>query len=224
MDVVEIVKRDFDKISAVETPMRWDHNNHYHPFLLKQLPARGSVCMDIGCGTGAFSRILSRQYERVEAIDVSSGMIQKARDQSKGYSNITFIEGDILEYPVFENHYDSICSVATVHHLPLEQVLVFAQKALKPNGVLAILDLYEAEGPLEWLSSALAVPVNLICSAVKNKGQKQSPEEKKAWCEHSRNDHYLRSSEIQEIARRVMPGAVFKRHFFWRYSLVYKKP
>ena len=48
------VREDFDRIAVQEEPcrpVRWNHNGHYHRFLLGKLPARRDGVLDIGCGT-----------------------------------------------------------------------------------------------------------------------------------------------------------------------------
>jgi hypothetical protein len=32
------IQNDFDRLALLEPEAKWDHNNHYHGFLLKQLP------------------------------------------------------------------------------------------------------------------------------------------------------------------------------------------
>jgi len=51
------VRADFDRIALL--PESWDHNSELHEFLLAQLPARCEAALEVGCGTGAFSRRLA---------------------------------------------------------------------------------------------------------------------------------------------------------------------
>src|SRR5688500_4071077 len=55
----ERVASDFDRLAGFGAG-RWDHNRHYHPFLLRSLPARRERALEIGCGTGEFARLLAR--------------------------------------------------------------------------------------------------------------------------------------------------------------------
>lgn len=223
MDITDSIKEDFNRLSVFSERRLWDHNTHYHRFLLKHIPQRGKHCLEIGCGAGGFSRLLSKRFEHIEAIDLSPGMLQKARAQSQNYTNISYIEGDFLDYPLFENHYDCICSIATVHHLPLDAVLEYAGKALKPGGVLTILDLYKSQSIYEWLISALAVPINKVFDFIRNKGHRPSSEEQEAWRLHALNDQYLTTGEIRSTIKRILPGAAFRYHLYWRCSIIYQK-
>lgn len=223
MDKKESIREDFDRLSVFSERPKWEHNTHYHRFLMRHIPKSGKHCLEIGCGAGDFSRLLSKRFDHVDAIDLSPGMLQIARVRSQNYTNISYIEGDFLDYPLFENHYDCICSIATVHHLPLDAVLEYARKAIKPGGVLAILDLYKTQSIYEWLISTLAVPINKIFEFIRNKGAHPTSEEQEAWRLHMLNDHYLTAKEIRSTLKRILPGAVFRYHLYWRYSIIYQK-
>ena len=56
------VQLDFDHIALLPKE-KWSHNDHYHRFLLDQLPPHCSYALEIGCGTGAFSRLLAKHVE-----------------------------------------------------------------------------------------------------------------------------------------------------------------
>ncbi|MBE9171305.1 methyltransferase domain-containing protein [Pleurocapsales cyanobacterium LEGE 06147] len=64
------IRDDFDRIALYDREV-WNHNNRYHKFLLKQLPLHCERVLDIGCGTGAFSRLLAERCHQVVAIDLS---------------------------------------------------------------------------------------------------------------------------------------------------------
>ena len=49
----------------------------------------------------------------------------------------------MLQWDFPREKYDCIASIATFHHLPLEVMLQKAKDALKPGGVLLILDLFQ---------------------------------------------------------------------------------
>ncbi|MEH2292550.1 class I SAM-dependent methyltransferase [Nostoc sp.] len=65
------IRNDFDQI-ALHEQEGWNHNSHYHNFLLKQLPFHCENVLDIGCGTALFSRLLTKGADVVVAIDLST--------------------------------------------------------------------------------------------------------------------------------------------------------
>jgi hypothetical protein len=60
------IQADFDRIALLSTDA-WDHNSHYHSFLLKHVPSPRAEALDIGCGTGSFARLLAQRCKRVLA-------------------------------------------------------------------------------------------------------------------------------------------------------------
>ncbi len=53
--------------------------------------------LDIGCGTGIFSRLLKEQAEQVVGIDISQSAVDRARRDSAGVSNIEFRQANMLK-------------------------------------------------------------------------------------------------------------------------------
>ena len=217
------IREDFDRLARYDRE-GWNHNNHYHKFLLQQLPSHCKSVLDIGCGTGAFSRLLAERCDRVMAIDLSPQMITVAKQDSQNYTNINFQVADILQWKFPVEQFDAIVSIATFHHLPLETLLPNLQTALKPGGKLIILDLIQHENIQDRLSDLIAVPLNWIWQRFKNNHIQHSPEAKAAWQEHFRTDKYLTRSQAQQIYTKSYEGAKIKKHLFWRYSAVWEKP
>ena len=69
------VEADFDRLALLDD-QGWTSNNHYHNSLLKHLPANCENALEIGCGTGAFARLLAKRCKHVVALDLSSDMIR----------------------------------------------------------------------------------------------------------------------------------------------------
>ena len=91
------IQADFDRI-ALLSPDGWDHNAHYHRFLLRHVPARCRAALDVGCGTGAFSRLLAERSDQVIALDLSPRMIEIARARAEHLPNITFQVADATNW------------------------------------------------------------------------------------------------------------------------------
>jgi ubiquinone/menaquinone biosynthesis C-methylase UbiE len=216
------IQSDFDRIALLSDD-GWDHNSHYHAYLLKRIPAHCANTLEIGCGTGEFSRLLAQRSDRVFALDLSPQMIRIARDRSSRYTNIDFEIADVLARELPAEQFDCVASIATLHHLPADAAFSKLRRALKVGGTLVVLDLLRADTLLELVMGAMAVPVNVVMKLVRTGRLREPAELREAWAAHGQSDSYLTLSQVREICAGLLPNAEVRRHLFWRYSLVWKK-
>ena len=217
-----IIQADFDRLALLSRD-GWDHNSHYGNFLLKHIPQDCESTLEIGCGTGAFARLMAKRAGRVLALDLSPQMIQIARERSRECANIDFRVANVLEWKFPAGQFDCVASIATLHHLPMEEMLTKMKIALKANGTLLVLDLFQGEGLPDVLRSALAVLVSTILKLLKTGRVRPSRAEREAWVEHGQRDVYLTLSQVHKICADVLPGAQVRKHLLWRYSIIWKK-
>ncbi|MBM7587894.1 malonyl-CoA O-methyltransferase [Bacillus pakistanensis] len=106
--------RNYDKYAKVQKKMGME--------LIQTLPkienAETIDVLEIGCGTGYVTQLLCETYlnVRITAIDLAPGMIERAKERTKGMNGITFFCGDIEELS-FSSSYDLIISNATFQWL-----------------------------------------------------------------------------------------------------------
>jgi ubiquinone/menaquinone biosynthesis C-methylase UbiE len=183
------------------------------------------TALDIGCGTGAFSRLLSERASRVIAIDLSPTMIEIARQRSVDYPNIEFAVADALTYRYGASTYDCVASIAALHHLPMERMLSSIRQSLRPGGVLAILDLYQAQSAADWLYGALGAVAAPILRLYRGGAFTRTPNNvRQAWAAHGQHDRYPSLTGVRAVCSRALPGAHVRRHVLWRYSILWTKP
>ena len=223
------VEKDFDRLALLDEE-GWTANNHYHDFLLRRVPPHFDRVLEIGCGTGAFSRRLARIAEHVTAIDLSSEMIRVARSRSVGFSNITFEVADAMTTEFATGHFDCVASIATLHHLPVASAYERLKQALKPGGMLIVLDLLEPERRILSARGLRQCLLNIVATGAScglrllHNGRLRPPEEvRAAWEDHGKTDSYLTVEDVRSIASQIFPGASVREHLLWRYSLLWRK-
>jgi SAM-dependent methyltransferase len=216
------VEADFDRLALLDDE-GWTSNNHYHNSLLKHVPPDCENALEIGCGTGAFARLLAKRCKRVVALDLSPEMIRVARSRSTGFDNLEFQLADAVQWNFPQYHFDFVCSIATLHHLEQRELLVKIRESLKPNGVLVVLDLVESDSLVERMCDVVGFGVSGGLRLIHN-GRLQPPAAvRKAWEQHGKLDHYLTVRQVRALADEILPGAIVRRCLLWRYLLVYKK-
>lgn len=100
-------------------------------------------CLEIGCGTGRFTRQLAGQFGSVHALDVSEGMIEYARQQLKDAGErVTFVLGDGVHIPLGDAAVTAVFSTHVFQHFDsLAHAAVYfreAARVLSPGGTLMI--------------------------------------------------------------------------------------
>jgi ubiquinone/menaquinone biosynthesis C-methylase UbiE len=150
-------------------------------------------------------------------------MVRIARARSEQHPNIKFEVADVLAWDFPKQRFDCVVSIATLHHLPMQETLTKMRDALRPSGTLLVLDLFQAKTPSDWLASALAMPVSVGLKVAKSGKVREPMDIRKAWAEHGKHDVYPSLSQVREVCTEVLPGARVRRHLLWRYSIVWRK-
>ena len=225
------IQTDFDRIALLSADDGWTQNNHYHNFLLRHVPAKCESALDIGCGTGAFSRRLAQHAQSVLALDLSPEMIRIARQRSTQFSNIEFQIADVMSWSFPSETFDCLASLATLHHLPLRETLWRMRDSLKIGGVLLVLDLFERarnvfkpEGLFDLALNAVAIPTSVSLRLLHHGRLRPPREVRAAWAAHEQHDTYPTMDDVRMLCAEILPGAKVKKHLLWRYSIVWQRP
>ena len=221
VQTLQTIREDFDRLALL--PDGWDHNLHYHRWLLRHVPAGCEDALDAGCGTGEFARQLALRCKRVLSIDISPLMIEEARRRSAGRPALEFRVADLMD-EASAARFDCIATIATLHHLPLEPALARLGGALRSGGVLLVLDVVANRNLVERLWAARAMPISMALRVWHRGRLRPTQAERQAWVAHCRTDRYSTLAEVRGACARVLPGARVRRHLLWRYSIVWNKP
>ncbi|MFJ6482470.1 class I SAM-dependent methyltransferase [Streptomyces sp. NPDC091682] len=207
--------------------MPFDHNDHYHRLLLRQVPRNCGAALDVGCGTGRFARRLARLGMEVDAVDPSEEAVAEARALSgrmAGDQSPRFRQADVTEVELPKAHYDFISCLASIHHMPFETVAAL-RDALAPGGVLVILGCYPETTRLDWAWSLAAVPVNAVAKlavAVRDELRSVSAATGRERVKAPVRQPAVPLVEIRREAAVLLPGCNIRRLLFWRYLLVFR--
>lgn len=217
----EKIQEDFDHI-AILLEKEGEQIAPYDDFVLKFVPNQCNHAMEVGCGTGTFTRLLAKQTKQVTAIDLSSEMIRVAQSRSTKFTNIDYKVGDFFNLDLKLAHFDCIVMIATLHHLPNEQVLKRVKQLLAPNGVLILHDILRPEGKFEKLANLVRVPVSLFSRYFRTGKPQVSWQLRKAWAEHGKDEYYLSKREVKAMSNAHLKGNYTKFHLLWRYTVIWR--
>ena len=95
----------------------------------------GMSVLELGCGTGYFTRELARSGADVVAIDVSPDLLEIAKANSSAPNVRYEIQNAYaLTYP--DGVFDSVVGSSVLHHLEIEEAVREIYRVLKPGGTI----------------------------------------------------------------------------------------
>ena len=118
----------------------------------------GMSVLELGCGTGAAwlnQREIIDACSRIILTDFSEGMLAKAKDTLKLYSNIEYAVVDIQHIPYANRSFDLIIANMMLYHVPdMNRGLAEVRRVLKKGGAFYCATFGE-HGIMEFLCKAL---------------------------------------------------------------------
>ena len=116
--------------------MWYEHWHRYHYVL--PLVA-GKTILDVACGEGYGSALMSRYAARVTGVDVSPEAIAHGRSAYADRSNLQLIEASCTQMPFEAASFDMVLSFETIEHIHHQaDFLDEIKRVLKPDGVLIL--------------------------------------------------------------------------------------
>lgn len=102
-----------------------------------------SSILEIGCGTGKNTTLLAQIGEKVKALDLSEGMIKKAKEKHK-LDNVSFFVANITNpWPCESNSIDLIvCNLVLEHIEDLSFIFSEASRCLVKSGLFFICEFH----------------------------------------------------------------------------------
>ncbi|QQR55117.1 class I SAM-dependent methyltransferase [Candidatus Peregrinibacteria bacterium] len=141
----EKVKRDYNSIAEEFSETRqasWKEFEDFVPFLRS-----GLRVLDLGCGNGRLLGFLrDKQLHSYVGVDQSEALLEQARGCVDTFADgvidpakLRFVQADILNLPNLGGKFDAAFMIASFHHLPPKDQLVFLKRLkmhLKPGAFL----------------------------------------------------------------------------------------
>src|SRR5207237_950554 len=108
--------------------------------VIEEFMPRGDV-LELACGTGWLTRELTRHTDSLTAVDASSAMIQRARNEVDTDA-VRFVQADIFDWTP-DRAYDVVCFATWLSHVPptrFDDFWTLVARCLKPQGRVGFID------------------------------------------------------------------------------------
>jgi ubiquinone/menaquinone biosynthesis C-methylase UbiE len=146
----ELAKKS--ELSAVLDPDGSSRKNHYIHSIHLEILRRGlnrvqkGNILDFGCGTGRVSRWLALHKWNVLGVDISAGMITKARELTMQLSGVAYKEFDGLHIPSENTEFEAVITVYVLQYAVRNNDLLISIagelfRVLKPGGKIICIEI-----------------------------------------------------------------------------------
>lgn len=108
--------------------------NDYFDIVTSEHVNKKSLVLDVGCGSGRWSKFLADKVGFIEAIDPSDA-VYSAVKLTQNIPNIRITKAGVDSIPFPNNSFDFVFSLGVLHHIPDTQAAMKScVDKLKPNG------------------------------------------------------------------------------------------
>jgi ubiquinone/menaquinone biosynthesis C-methylase UbiE len=119
---------------------------HWHRYHAIQHLVAGKRVLDVACGEGYGSTLLSRVASAVSGVDISNEAITHATAEYLTQKNLKFIEASCTQLPFADHSFDVVVSFETIEHITEhDSFLDEIKRVLTTDGLLIISSPNKAE-------------------------------------------------------------------------------
>lgn len=145
--------------------------DEYFDIVTEEHINRDSLVLDVGCGTGRWSRFISDKVGHVEAVDPSMALVS-AIQYNEDKNNIRFTHASVTNIPFADNTFDFALCLGVLHHIPDTQEGVRRiYDKIKPGGHFLLYLYYslDSRGTLYKLLFQASNLIRLVVSKLPSK-------------------------------------------------------
>lgn len=169
---VDSFGEEWEKFSTFSEEEIKEIGNDYFDIVPKNV-FENAVVLDVGCGSGRWSKFLTEKVQWIEAIDPSSAVISAYQTLSQ-HKNIRVTQASTEGIPFQDESFDLVISLGVLHHIPnTQQALNRVVDKVKKGGACLIYLYYNLDNrgllfkALFWISHVLRIIINKLPSKIK---------------------------------------------------------
>jgi ubiquinone/menaquinone biosynthesis C-methylase UbiE len=193
-------------------------NDHFHSWIVANLPAPCGSVLDVGCGQGEMLAGLAPHVGRVVGSDTDAIMRDQSAQRCAGLRNVAVVGGRRSEVP---RPFDVVTMIAILHHLEVEQALRDVHRLLATGGRFLVVGLARPQSFRDQLWDAASAVKNPFIGYVKHPWPSRAP----TWPPpFPVRDPELSFDQLRDVLGHVMPGSTIRHPVGFRHTIAWTKP
>lgn len=214
-------------LARVNARHPWSHNDYFHGWILRNLPAGRDLAVDIGCGKGVLAGTLAARFAHVTGIDADQGMAAAASARLGDVPQVSIRRCSFAEFTSTAGNdgADLITMVAVLHWLDPDAALARIPALLAPGGRLLVVGLARPDSLTDLAFDVVSGVANPVMGLIKHPRaallSQRGPDRQPV---APVRDPVTTFAEIRSAARAHLPGVTVRRRLFFRYTLRWDKP
>jgi len=196
----------------------WSHNDHFHGWILANLPAPCRTVLDVGCGQGGLLTALAPHVASVVGTDADAAMRREAAHRCSDLANVSVVDGPRTE---IDGPFDAVTMIAVLHHLEITDALQSVSHMLAPGGRFLAVGLAVPRSLTDHLWDAASTVTNPIIGYLKHPRPNRTGSRQPPFPVH---DPTMSYDEIRSAVTEVMPGAILRHRIAFRHTIAWTKP
>jgi len=129
-------------------------SSDYFDLLNNCILNKSSIILDVGCGSGRWSKVLADKVKKIEAIDPSSAVFIAA-EMLKSHPNVRVSQASVDKIPFENDSFDLVFSLGVLHHVPDTFLAIKNCVEKVKKGGYFLVYLYYALDNRSWLYKTL---------------------------------------------------------------------
>jgi SAM-dependent methyltransferase len=196
----------------------WSHNDHFHSWVVANLPKPCRTLLDVGCGRGELLTAVASHVGTVTGCDIDATMRKVAAGRCAGLPNVFVVARPWTD---LEGPFDAVTMIAVLHHLDVQEALRAVRRLLAPGGRFLAVGLAVPRSFQDFRWEAASVVTNPVIGLAKHPWPDRTGAQVPSF---PVRDPTMSFDELRAIIDTVMPGAILRHRIAFRHTIAWTKP
>lgn len=193
----------------------WSHNDHFHSWILANLPEQRRTALDVGCGEGDLLAALSPHFVEVRGTDADDVMREQSANRCVALPNVSVTDDQLGDV---DGELDLVTMVAVLHHLDVTDALLDVRRLIAPGGRFLAVGLAPPRSPRDHAWDLVSMVTNPLIGYVKHPWPSRRGVQPPAY---PVREPTMPFDALRDLVCEVMPGASVRHQLGFRHTIAW---